>query len=149
MARTRWLCPRVGVGPAPLGYGAGRPASRGQGPGRLAVEPLEERTLLSGSTPLNFTAVNGALFFTTEDPAYGAELWRSDGTQAGTTLVSVVAPAGVDLSHSVVAFDGSLFFTPSDPDRAGELWKSDGTAGGTVLVKDVVPGSAGNRYWPT
>jgi ELWxxDGT repeat protein len=37
--------------------------------------------------------VNGTLFFVAEDQDHGRELWRSDGTAAGTMLVRDIAPA--------------------------------------------------------
>src|SRR5690242_15975049 len=104
---------------------------------RPGVEPLEERALPSGATPENLTAFNGALYFTTYDQAYGTELWRSDGTTAATTLVSVLAPPNGYLSDRPLAFNGSLFLAVSDPARGAELWKSDGTVAGTALVADV------------
>jgi ELWxxDGT repeat protein len=65
------------------------------------VETLEPRTLLSvdpvlvadlvigagGSNPSNFVNVNGTLFFNANDGVNGIELWRSNGTAAGTKLV--------------------------------------------------------------
>src|SRR6516225_438804 len=68
----------------------------------LAVEPLEDRCLLSasfvkdinpfsvGSNPQNLTDVDGTLFFTANDGS-GPELWKTDGTAAGTVLVKALA----------------------------------------------------------
>src|SRR5262249_25534352 len=36
------------------------------------------------------TAVNGTLFFTANDGVHGQELWKSDGTAAGTVMVKDV-----------------------------------------------------------
>jgi len=63
---------------------------------------------------------------------HGNELWKSDGTAAGTTLVKDINPGpnGSSVAEPTNV-GGELFFS------AGVgLWKSDGTAGGTVLVKD-------------
>src|SRR2546426_10197164 len=38
------------------------------------------------------TGVTGTLFFTTNDGTHGLELWKGDGTGAGTTLVKDVYP---------------------------------------------------------
>ncbi len=57
------------------------------------------------------------------------ELWRSDGTEAGTTIVKYlnVEPGyGFDLA----AFKGKLYFT-----TGGLLWRSDGTPQGTTVIK--------------
>ena len=40
----------------------------------------------SSSSPLDLTNVNGTLFFNARD-ANGDELWKSDGTEAGTVMV--------------------------------------------------------------
>mgnify|MGYP001101887548 CR=1 FL=1 len=40
----------------------------------------------SCSNPVNFAEVGGVLFFSADDASKGFELWRSDGTEAGTVL---------------------------------------------------------------
>ncbi len=74
-------------------------------------------------------AVKGTLFFTVLYSGRPQELWKSDGTAAGTVLVKAVSAAGL------TNVNGTLFFT-----AGGQVWKSDGTAAGTVLVAQV-PGN--------
>jgi ELWxxDGT repeat protein len=94
------------------------------------------------SNPTNLVNVNGTLFFTASTPGLGVELWRSDGTAAGTVLVKdVVAGTGSSNPAQLTNVNGTLFFTVDDGVNGRELWKSDGTAAGTVLVKDINPGS--------
>ena len=87
------------------------------------------------------TNVNGTLFLAADDGVSGYELWKSNGTAAGTTLVKDVYPGGVIGYHGgfypngsnptqLTNVNGTLFFTT----RAGELWKSDGTEAGTVFL---------------
>ena len=81
--------------------------------------------------------------FEASDPTNGDELWRSDGTETGTSMVKDIAPGAASSFPSNLAnVDGSLIFIADDGAHGDELWKSDGTAAGTVLVKDIV---AGNR----
>jgi ELWxxDGT repeat protein len=91
------------------------------------------------------TAVGGTFFFVASDGVHGHELWKSDGTTAGTVLVRDVDPGLSSSSpRELTAVGGTLFFTASDGVHGGELWKSDGTPDGTVLVKDIHPGPVGS-----
>ena len=79
----------------------------------------------------------------------GQELWKSDGTAAGTTLVKNIRPgSGTSSSpRELTNVNGTLFFVADDGVTGQELWKSDGTAAGTVLVRDIHPGS-GSFFFP-
>src|SRR5256885_1520773 len=92
------------------------------------------------SFPHDLANVNGTLFFSANDGTHGDELWKSDGTAAGTVLVKDINPGSADSSPSdLTNVNGTLFFVADDGTNGRELWKSDGTAAGTVLVKDINP----------
>src|SRR5262249_22692287 len=79
------------------------------------------------------------------DGISGTELWKTDGTVAGTVLVKDIVPgAGSSSPVNLGALGEKLFFSASDPANGLELWESDGTVAGTVLVKDIRPGPAGS-----
>lgn len=74
--------------------------------------------------------------------ATGRELWKSDGTFAGTTVVRDIIPGvGSSIADHAPAYltvvGNKLFFVADDGVKGRELWRSDGTSGGTVLVKDI------------
>ena len=100
-----------------------------------------------GSSPHEFTEMNGILYFTADDGTFnGSELWKSDGTETGTMMVKdidVVDLAGSQIS-SMIEVNGNLFFAASSSIGDVELWKSDGTDAGTILVKDIKLGDVGS-----
>ena len=98
----------------------------------------------SGSVGLGSPLVvhGGQLFFLAGDASTGDELWRSDGTEAGTVLVKDIWPGTTSgRPTSFVTLGDALYFVAREPNTRSELWRSDGTSGGTTLVKDVNPGS--------
>jgi len=97
---------------------------------RAAVGPVLVRDIRPGpesSQPRDLTVLNGALFFLTTGASGATELWRSDGSTAGTTLVAQL-PAGQSAT-SLATVGGRLFLEVN-----GELWSSDGTSAGTATT---------------
>jgi ELWxxDGT repeat protein len=99
------------------------------------------------SMPEPAGTVNGVFLFVATDQAHGRELWRSDGTAAGTDLLRDIRPgaqSGIDLGGWAIA-GGQLAFAASDGTGGAQLWRSDGTAAGTVRVRDTHPGDPSAR----
>ena len=92
--------------------------------------------------PNNFKTSNNIMYFTHDDDVHGKELWRTDGSAAGTYLVKDIN-VGYDESSisNLFDFNGVLYFSAYTVASGRELWKSDGTTNGTVMVKDIVVGS--------
>lgn len=92
--------------------------------------------------------VNGTLYFqarpSDSGDTTGLELWKSDGTVAGTGRVADINPGGDSDPTDLVDFGGVLVFAADDGSGGRELWKSDGTALGTVRIADIDPGPAGS-----
>ncbi|MCA9099013.1 MAG: hypothetical protein KDA36_11525, partial [Planctomycetaceae bacterium] len=84
--------------------------------------------------------MNGILYFSAFGSGSGYELWRSDGTDAGTYRVKDIATGSSSSSPTLLTnVNGTLYFQATDGTSGVELWKSDGTEAGTVRVKDINP----------
>lgn len=95
----------------------------------------------AGSSYFNFTNVNDVLYFRPDDGIHGDELWKTNGTEAGTVLVKDINPgsSGSELQE-FINVNGTLYFRADDGVHGTELWKSDGTEAGTLMIKDIHPG---------
>lgn len=101
----------------------------------------------SGSSNICYlTDVNNTLFFAANDGIEGMELWKTNGTAAGTVLVKDInaGPASSSIGY-LTQVNNTLFFVASNGSTGTELWKSDGTDAGTIMVKDIRPGSMGSN----
>ena len=102
-------------------------------------------TSLTGySDPYYLLNINGTVYFSARSTQQRYELWKSDGTDAGTVLVKDINPgAAAPRRQLFTIVNGTLFFSADDGTNGWELWKSDGTDAGTVMVKDInLTGSA-------
>ncbi len=99
-----------------------------------------------GSFPQSLTVVGNTLYFTAGTGYLynnnNRELWKTDGTEAGTVLVKDIYP-GSDGSNpsNLTAVGNTLYFTANDGTNGTELWKTDGTEAGTVLVQNLTAGN--------
>lgn len=92
------------------------------------------------AAPASVAAAGSLLFFATS--VLPAELWRSDGTAAGTMPLRAfdhdpVTNRSIDRPHAVGSW---ALFAAQDAATGFELWASDGTTAGTFIVKDIQPG---------
>jgi ELWxxDGT repeat protein len=90
--------------------------------------------------------IAGTIYFAGYDAAAGVQLWKTDGTGAGTQRVTAT-PSTTHGSFGVcylTAFNGRVFFSAGDASSGfgRELWVSDGTAAGTMMFKDINSGAA-------
>ncbi|WP_375770848.1 HYR domain-containing protein [Archangium gephyra] len=94
----------------------------------------------ASSSPTAFRRIGSTVYFSAKDATAGVELWKSDGTGAGTVLVKNINPVGDSIPELLTDLNGTLLFTADDGEHGVELWKSDGTAAGTVMVREIGEG---------
>jgi ELWxxDGT repeat protein len=103
------------------------------------------------SDPRRLTVHGKSLLFIAEDGVNGFELWKSDGTAKGTTLVADINPGIGSSIHGFSSegyqfpiYSNNIYFSATDGVSGYELWKSDGSSTGTKRVADINPGPSGS-----
>jgi ELWxxDGT repeat protein len=141
--------PHIGVLLAALGA-----AASAQGPAILVRDiNMTAPATQPNSNPRFFYTNGGLMLFAGTDADNGQELWRSDGTPAGTFMIKDLNPGPGDgapfgfteLTPGVYLFQGS---DATIGTNGGELWRTDGTAAGTQLVADIRPGPDPSMQFP-
>ena len=119
--------------------------------GTIRVADIEPG--VSGSAPRGLftarTAMGDRIFFSAQTSQQGREVWTSDGTQQGTSLLADLFP-GIRGSNPANFFElapGRIIFTADDGLTGTELWETDGTAAGTRQIADINPGTESS--WPS
>jgi ELWxxDGT repeat protein len=113
-----------------------------------AVEGVLRSDLLKHA-PLRFyefsQAVGDAVYFVPHGLDDVWELWKSDGTVAGTEFLKVI---GQGPNNGYPQYfgeaDGLLTFMAFNAATGTELWKSDGTQNGTAPTADIWPRNLGS-----
>ena len=95
------------------------------------------------SDATGFSRIGRFVYFRANDGSHGSELWRTDGTSEGTTLIADINPGeGSSAPEGMKSFARRIYFAASSADTGREVWATDGTAEGTSLVRDINPGTA-------
>ncbi len=118
------------------------------GRARLVKDIFPDATF-RGAEPQNLVSFRGKLYFAANREDGRMELWKSNGTEAGTVVVVEFPPVlrpggGFEFLSNLTPVGRQLFFTVADEAHGNELWVSDGTRGGTRLVEDLTPGPEGS-----
>lgn len=98
-----------------------------------------------GANSSQLLAMGDLVYFTTIQALTGGELWRSDGTPAGTGLVKDIAKGSSSSDPARFCAAGRwLYFAATDPQKGRELWRTDGTTRGTRRVTESRNGTVGS-----
>jgi ELWxxDGT repeat protein len=103
-------------------------------------------TGLNNSTPSNFTNFGNKLLFQARTASNGNELWITDGSTSGTTIVKDIEPgtgSSSPLSQKAL-LNNKIYFSASTSTTGSELWETDGTTLGTKLMLDINTGVNGS-----
>jgi ELWxxDGT repeat protein len=92
----------------------------------------------------DYTLANGILYFVANDGSHGKELWRTNGTAAGTFLAADITPGAAGTTFtSITTLGTNLIFGVTTGDfftGSSQLWKFDGTT--ATMLKDFGTSSA-------
>lgn len=93
-----------------------------------------------------FRVAGGAAYFWGATANGTSELLRTDGTTAGTAVVTAFIPsADISAPADLTAVGATVDFARFDATtRDVQLWQSDGTSNGTVMVSDDIPNVSGS-----
>ncbi|HSG39255.1 MAG TPA: ELWxxDGT repeat protein, partial [Thermoanaerobaculia bacterium] len=105
-------------------------------PARLVKDlNIQQQFPLSSREALESEGVGDVFYFVFDDRIHGEELWKTDGTPGGASLVEDICPGACSsFPRALTASNGRLFFAAHDGDLGWRLWKSDGTPQGTSMV---------------
>lgn len=93
----------------------------------------------------HFINQDDIVYFSFPHPDLGIELWKTDGSPGGTTMVAEIfeGPGHSDIDH-LTSLGKEILFTARHPDYGFELWRTDGSDMGTELVVDLTQDDQGS-----
>lgn len=127
--------------------------SDGTESGTIKLKEINTNNVFSNASSISFTdsnefvELNGYVYFAAGTASNNVELWRTDGTSVGTTLVKEInaSSASSGSPSNFIVNNGLIYFSASNgiagSNNGRELWISDGTTAGTILLKDIYPGT--------
>jgi ELWxxDGT repeat protein len=112
----------------------------------LSTAP-QATTFYYGDHLADWAVIGSTAFFTGNDAAHGYQLWRTDGTVTGTTVVTI-NPNSDSYPAKIIAANGLAYLSANNGVSGVELWQTDGSAANTRLVADVNTQAASGNAQP-
>jgi ELWxxDGT repeat protein len=107
------------------------------------INPGNAHSNTAGSYEI--TPLGNLLIFSAKGDAGGTELWKTDGTAAGTVRIKDINPGAPESKPSFLWPIGNmLLFTAQTVDNGREVWRTDGTEAGTYMLRDIFAGPWGS-----
>lgn len=140
---TTWVLPAPAALPPAAPHVAVPPPVA---PPQMAVSygtPVELQAVSDNPSPaeasfISGVSIDGIVYYTADDVVDGWQVWKTDGTAAGTSMVSDINAAGGGCQPSdLTDYNGTLYFITAvftGTNIEQDLYKTDGTPGGTTLV---------------
>jgi ELWxxDGT repeat protein len=121
--------------------------SDGTGTGTFMLKDIAPGGASSNAPMLYKLAKGGNLIYMVCNlPETGEELWRTDGTEAGTFLIKDILPGtGSSIPNIQGTLGNKVLFIAEDKLNGREPWISDGTNTGTFLLKNIFSGKISSR----
>ncbi len=102
--------------------------------GTRLVKKIADGT--TGSIPRQFFRFGNYTYFLANVSTGVTQLWRSNGTDTGTTKVFALSTQSIFTIESPVILPNKFFFVAVDNSYKYNLWVSDGTEAGTMRVAE-------------
>lgn len=85
--------------------------------------------------------VGNKLFFVASSSIEGKEMWATDGTSQGTSLLKNYSTGSVASSNpsNFIGYNNKVYFIANNVVNGNEIWETDGTPQNTKIVLDITP----------
>ena len=108
--------------------------------GMSAFEIADIQPGIGSSFPGDLVRHGDVVFFAANDGLSGRELWITDGTPLGTSLVSDINVSGDSNPSRLAATGNLLYFVASDGLHGTEVWRFDLTQASMLMMRDIFAG---------